>query len=225
VLREWDGRFDVEAKGAVLYSLMQRELALRCFAPLLGIDITRRYVNSRRAIPRVHRVLLNPHEPLRLDIEQAAGKDFPTLLGEAFEAAVRSAVDAHGVDPTKWKWGNAQFIRLGTPFAELPAIGRWFQTLDAPFPGDFYTLSPSIAVPAGKRLRAFVGATSRFICDLSRPDEAWFAHSSGPSGDIGSTFFSNLSRPWLRFEYFRSALWRPEEIPDPVERIVIAGGN
>jgi hypothetical protein len=32
-------------------------------------------------------------------------------------------------------------------------------------------------------------------------------------------FFANLSRPWHRFEYFRSALWKAEEVPDKVEHL------
>ena len=71
-------------------------------------------------------------------------------------------------------------------------------------------------------MRAFVGATSRFICDLATPDEALFAHTSGPSSDIGALAFGRaLSAAWYRFEYFRSALWKAEEVPNVVERLVI----
>jgi hypothetical protein len=82
-------------------------------------------------------------------------------------------------------------------------------------------VNPSRALDEGKRLRTFVGATSRFVCDLAHPDEAWFAHSSGPSGDPGSAWHANLSAPWSRFELFRSALWRPGDVPDAVERVVL----
>ena len=60
------------------------------------------------------------------------------------------------------------------------------------------------------------------MCDLGRPDEAWFAHSGGPSGDPGSAWHANLSEPWSRFEWFRSSLGPPERVEDPVERVVIA---
>ncbi|HVM95349.1 MAG TPA: penicillin acylase family protein, partial [Candidatus Acidoferrales bacterium] len=220
-LREWDGRFDTESTGALVYALLQRELPSRCFGPLLGKDITRSYVNSRRAIPRLHKVLLDSSDPLRRNIERASGKTLAALFAEAFEAAVKRAVESFGNDPKAWHWKRAQFIQLNTPLGELPLIGRWFRALDAPFPGDFYTISPSIAVPVGNRLRAFAGATSRFICDLSRPDEALFSHCSGLTSDVGSTFFANLSQPWLRFEYFRSALWSAAEVPDAVERVVV----
>jgi penicillin amidase len=221
ILKNWNGHFDTDAGGAVLFALTQRELSPRCFRPLLGVDIARRYLNTRRATPRLQQVMLNPDDPLRSDIEAAAGATFDVLLASAFEAAAESAQRICGNDPQRWRWGQVQFIRLGTVLGELPVIGRLFRALEAPFPGDLHTVSPCIPMPASGRLRAFGGATSRFICDLARPDEALFAHTSGPSGDVGSSFYSNLSAPWLHFEYFRSSLWRPEDVPNPSERVVI----
>jgi acyl-homoserine lactone acylase PvdQ len=124
--------------------------------------------------------------------------------------------------PEEWHWGRVHRARLGTPLSFLPILGKRLLALDEGFPGDDYTVSPSRPLEFRGRLYAFVGATSRFVCDLAKPDEAWFAHSSGPSADVASTFYANLARPWHRFEHFRSALWRPEEVPDPVERLVLA---
>jgi len=78
-------------------------------------------------------------------------------------------------------------------------------------------------VEVGRYLYTVAGPTTRFICDLSKPEEALFAHSSGPSADPRTTFFSNLSPGWYRCEYFRSALWRPEEVPEPVEHMIAPG--
>ncbi len=62
-------------------------------------------------------------------------------------------------------------------------------------------------LPFRGHLYAFIGASSRFICELSTPEEAWFAHNSGPSGDIASPFFANLSR--------RAAEHSPSDHPRP----------
>jgi len=72
-----------------------------------------------------------------------------------------------------------------------------------------------------ERLSKLQSAKSWKSLIRSAPDEALFAHSAGPSTDPGSTFFANLSAPWHRFEYFRSALWKPSEVPHPVEHLVI----
>jgi len=221
VLAAWPGDFGCESAGAPLLSFTQQELAKRILLPLLGPQLGPRYLHGRRGIPRVQRLLLDADDPLRADVERVVGEPFAVVVADAFAAAVARVAQHRGSRPAQWRWGDVQRIRLGTVLGELPLIGRWFRALDAPFPGDVYTVSPAVSVPAGDGLRAFVGATSRFICDLATPDEAWFAHSSGPSGDVGSVFFANLTAPWYRFEYFRSALWKADEVPAPAERVVV----
>jgi penicillin amidase len=222
LLADWDGGFPSIAPAPAIFFFTQRELLERCFVGLLGPRLGRRFAHGRRGLPRLHRLLLDREDPLRAELARAAGRGLADLAREAFAAALARLAASGGSDPARWRWGDHQRARLGTALAELPAIGRRFLALDVPFPGDDYTVSPSRSLELGGRLRAFVGASSRFVCDLARPDEAWFAHSSGPSGDAASDFFANLSAGWARFEYFRSALWQPHEVPDVVERFVHA---
>jgi acyl-homoserine lactone acylase PvdQ len=173
-------------------------------------------------MPRMHRLLLDADDPLRADIERAAGQPIDALARESFFHAVQRAA-AQGPDPSTWRWGAVQRVWLGTALGLLPGIGRRFVALEAEFPGDEYTVNPSRSIPIRGKHYAFVGATSRFICDLATPDEALFAHSSGPSADPRNLLFANCSAPWQRFEYFRSALWQADEVPDVIERVNIGG--
>jgi penicillin amidase len=172
-------------------------------------------------MPRLHRLLLDAQDPLRADVERATRSSFADLVRDAFFAAVSRLSAAQGPDTARWRWGSLQRIRLGTALSLLPGIGARFVAFEGPFPGDEYTVSPSRSVPMRGKLYSMVGATSRFICDLATPDEALFAHSAGPSADPRSAFFANLSPSWHRYEYFRSALWKADEVPDRVEHLVI----
>lgn len=220
-LRAWDGSFRVDSCGAALFGLLQHELPGRVFTPLLGPTLGRRYAAGRRALPRLHALLLDACDPLRTDIERAAGRPLAVLVRDTVKAVVRRLDRDQGPDPARWRWGAVHRVWLVAPLGFVPFVGAPFVALEGEFPGDEYTVSPSRAVPFRGRLYTLVGATSRFLCDLSRPDEALWAHSAGPSADPRTTYFAGLSPSWHRFEYFRSALWRAEEIPDPVERIVI----
>ena len=222
--RAWDGAFPSDSCGALLFGLLQQGLPAKLFAPVLGPQLGARYANGRRAMPRMHRLLLDPDDPFRADIERAAGCAIDDLIREAFFAVVKRIAAAQGFDPERWRWGTAQRVRLGTALSILPVLGKRFVAFEGPFPGDEYTVSPSRSVPVRGRLYALVGATSRFICDLSKPDEALFAHSAGPSADPRTAFFGNLSASWHRFEYFRSALWKADEVPNVLERVTVAGG-
>jgi penicillin amidase len=221
VLQEWDGTFAADRAGASLYAFTMRQLAERVLLAVLGEPAGRRYLATRRGVYRMQRLLLDAGDPLHADVQAKCAKPLAALVAEAFAAGTERLARRYGGEPEQWQWGRIQRIRLGTLFGEIPFVGRWFRALEAPLPGDQYTVSPSVSLPLGGGLRPFVGATSRFICDLAKPDEAWFAHTSGPSGDVGSTFYANLSAPWYRFEYFRSALWKPDEVPDPSERVSI----
>jgi penicillin amidase len=218
-LREWDGVFACDSGAAAVFFFTVHDCCVLVFTALLGGSLGRRYANGRKAMPRLYRLLLDEADPLRADLERAGGRPLQHLVDEAFRSAVRRITDRCGGDARVWRWGAFQRARLGTPLALLPRIGRRALAFDGPFPGDEYTVSPSRSLPLGGQLLAFVGATSRFICDLGRPDEALFAHSSGPSADVGSAFYANLSPAWARFEYFRSALWAAQEVPGAVERL------
>jgi penicillin amidase len=221
ILSEWEGAFGVDSCAATLFFHVQRELAHRIGKALLGKQLGTRYANGRRALPRLHRMLLDEAEPLRVDVERATGLPLARLVRESFVAALKHLAHHFGGVPEDWRWGMVHRARFGTLFSLLPVVGKRFLALDEGFPGDDYTVSPSRPIDHRGYLYAFVGATSRFICDLAKPEEAWFAHSSGPSADVSSVFFANLSVPWRRFEHFRSCLWKAAEVPNRVEHAVI----
>jgi len=220
-LLEWNGVNETTAVAPSILGWLQRDLAELCFLPLLGPSAGPHFLRTRRAIPRLHRLLADPDDPIRADVERAAGQTIAELVCRAFERTVTRLEQAYGPDPYQWTWGRVHRLRLALWPGELPWIGHWFRALDDGFPGDLYSVSPSVSFPVGNTLRSFVGATSRFVCDLARPEEAYFAHSSGPSGNPNSRYFASCTPGWRRFEYFKSALWQPHEIPDPVEHVTV----
>lgn len=220
-LRDFDGPFATESAGAAVFYLTMIELNQACYRALLGPQLGARFAASRKSRPRLQAMLVDPSDPLRPAIERAAEKSLADLAVAALRRATERIEAACGKQPAGWQWGTIHRAWLGTALAVLPRIGRRFVALDQPLGGDNYTVMPSVPVPLGARLVSLVGPTTRFVCDLARPEEAWFAHSSGPSGDPRSPFFANVSQPWSEGAYFRSCLWRPEEVPDVVERVVI----
>lgn len=221
MLGDWDGVFDVDRAAPALFWFSRIDLVRRCFVPLLGRSAGRRFANGRRGMPRLARLLLDEADPLRPAIERATGSTLPALALESLRAAIARTSRICGDDPAGWRWGRIQRVRLGGLLGEAPRLGDRLVAFEGAMPGDEYTVSPTRPLDEGRRLRAFVGATSRFVCDLASPDEAWFAHSAGPRGDSGSRWFGNLSASWHRFELFRSALWKAHEVPDVVERLVV----
>jgi len=157
-------------------------------------------------------------------IRRTSGRSVEYYIQQSFEETVDQLVRDRGDESTAWQWGNIHRVRYSTPIAEMLNIGKWQAASrwgrgDAPMPGEANTVS--VSVPDGKRLRALIGASSRFICDLARPNEAWFAHSPGLMAGPNSPFDTEFARKSQKMEYFRSALWNADKVPDVVERVIL----
>lgn len=220
-LRDWNGEFRAESGSAAIFYFLISNLALELFTAVFDKELGLRFATGPKARPRLFMLLLDEADPLRAVARRRSGRSLDEMAARSLEGAVAHVVRVCGREPAKWRWGAIQRAWLAAPLGIVPAVGKHFVALDGDLPGYPYTVNPYISVPVGDRLYGLVGPTSRFICDLSRPDEAWFAHSSGHSGDAFSSWFATGSHAWLRGEYFLSALWKPEDVPDVVERVVV----
>lgn len=223
-LQQWSGNFGLEEVGATVFRFTRQALVQTVFGKVLGKASANRYTHGQRAVPRINKMLSDAKDPLRELLQQKSGSHFNHWVQVSFEAAVRKLERNFGPHVEDWAWGKVQFVRLGSAVGEVPKFGQRFVALEGAMVGENNTVSPCVTIPEGNRLRAFVGASSRFICDLGKPDEAWFSHCTGPSGDPDSPFFRPLAEQWLRFEYFKSALWAASDVPGVVERVVMGPG-
>lgn len=220
-LRNWDGQFGTDSVGACIFFFTRQQLCLNLFKAVLGKESAKRFAHGQRAIPRLDAMLLDEADSLRQLLMLRTGETLNTWIVRSYRQALRRIRKVAGSDPAGWQWGELHRVRIGTVLGDVPGLGKRWLAMEAPFPGDANTISPSVAIPFGGRLRAFVGASTRFICDLDRPDEAWFAHCAGPSADPDSPYYRSLPEQWLRFEYFRSALWPADAVPEVIERHVM----
>lgn len=221
----WNGEFAVDAVGASIFTFTLKQMAKKLFGGLIPGEAGLRFTHGQRAMPRLHEFILDDKDPLRPLVETDLHSTYEALVAESFNAAVDHLAEGFGNDPVQWTWGNILTIKVGTLFGELPFVGKNYVAYEAASAGDSNTVSAAIYIPWGKGLRTIAGSTSRFICDMANPKEAYFAHSTGPSDSPDSPFFSKMANHWGRREYFKSALWSLEEIPEPVERMTFIGNR
>jgi penicillin amidase len=220
-LQQWDGHFSVDSVGACVFFVLRKKLAEQVFMNLLGGPSAKRFTHGQRAIPRLDKLLMDEQDSLRDLIQQTTGRNLDEWIVQAFGKTVIKLRRALGDDPADWQWGNYHRVRIGTVLGDIPGLRKGWLALEGPMPGENNTVSPSVSIPDGKKLRAFVGASTRFICDLAHPEEAWFSHCAGPSADPATPYFQSLSEQWLAFGYFKSALWKAEDVPGVIERYVL----
>lgn len=225
-LQRWDGVFDVNSVGATVFSMLRRTLPRLIFGKLLSEKVARRFAHGQRAIPRLDQLLVNVQDPLRAVLQEKTGFALAHWVGVGFEHTVERLAAHHGQSVPRWRWGRVQMVKIASLLGDLLPGAAPFVSLEAEFPGEPNTLSPAVAMKNGDAgLRVINGASSRFVCDLAHPTEAWFAHSSGPSADPETPYFRSLSDQWARFTWFKSALWTAEQVPQVIERVIVRGSD
>ncbi|CBL46815.1 Putative penicillin amidase, Peptidase S45 [gamma proteobacterium HdN1] len=221
-LRDWDGVFDVDSVGASVFSFLRRRIASDIFAELLPEKIAFRFGHGQRAIPRLDRLLLDDQDDLRGYLEAKTGLTLSRWIRVSFEKMLAEMASQFGGVVATWRWGRIQVLRIAAAAGELVPAAHAFTALEVGFPGENNTLSPAISMPLNNGgLRVLNGASSRFICDLSAPHGAWFAHCCGPSADPDTPYFRGLAQQWADFRWFWSGLWPADEVPDVLERVVV----
>jgi acyl-homoserine lactone acylase PvdQ len=221
LLQRWQGQFSLDSAAATLMRLMRDQLAQTVFPLLMPAVSARRFLASLRAIPRLDQWLVNSDDPLHTCLLDRSAKPLSYWIQCTFEAVMERLANDFGADPATWVWARVQYLQLGSLWSEMPLLGRRWRICDAPFPGDLHTVSATVSLPDKQRLRTFAGASSRFICDLAQPEQAWFAQSTGPSALPTSVLFTGSTQQWLANRYFKSALWPADQVPEARERVVI----
>ena len=184
-LRQWDGRYTVESKGAAALELTAYHLAAIYYPKRYGKPITKYLLRS----PSVYTFLLQ-------DIESGA-------LTDTVPDALRSAAADFSDHPT---WGDLHVLKLSHPLGNVPLIGRKYRFGEYPAPGSTNTLMKRAHPLSNEKQSVTYGANARHISDLSDPDANLFVLVGGQDGYWGSDNYLDLFQLWQKNEYVRVPL-------------------
>jgi len=186
-LDAWDGRFDLESKGAVLFDALLAELTRRTWD-----EFTIAGENRRVATPNgmmLVRLFDDPRSPWwddRATTDRTEDRD--AILIASLHHAWTNARTRRGNDPESWRWGDQRLANVQHLLA-LPGFGR--ESLAVPSgPG---TLSPNDG-------RGFHGASWRFVVELGSTLQAWGTYPGGQSGNPVSTRYADRIPLWQKGE-------------------------
>lgn len=214
VLGAWDGRFDVESRGAVLYEAVQSATTAATWDELVPPGDERR-VATPNTMMLVR--LLDDAESVwwdrRATTEVRETRD-AVLLG-ALRDGWTTARARHGNDPQQWRWGAVRQMHV-EHLLRLPGFGRTNLSVQSG-PG---TLSPS---------EGGFGASWRFVVELGPELQAWGTYPGGQSGNPASARYDDRLPLWQRGELAALRLPRaPAELGDSLTRAAVrfapAGG-
>lgn len=189
ILEAWDGCYDVNSQGAVLFEAAMAELARHL--PDQQRQKSLSAVWTGRA--------LMADEILSLDDEI-----LQPMLTAALDVAMRLLRRYR-------RWGGLHRMRLRHYFGAVPVLGRRYDFGAYPSPGGNDTLDKTGHGPVLGPHPVTYGASARFLADMADPDANHGVLLGGQDGFVGSTTFLDQVPLWRAGKYVDLPL-RPKTI-------------
>jgi len=193
-LEAWDGRFDLESRGAVLFAALVAEITGRTWDEFVVPG-----ENSRAATPNTMMLVRLFEDATSPWWDDRATTDAVEHRDAIVRAALRSAWERtrqrRGNDPQAWRWGDQRTATI-RHLLRLPGFGRESLSVQSG-PG---TLSPNDG-------NGTAGASWRFVVELGDPVTALGTYPGGQSGNPVSSRYVD------RLELWRTGALSPLRLP------------
>ena len=185
LLRNWDGSYSENSRGALAFELLTAHLCRRC------------YSKTERVF---HAVLWTGRALVGSELAAA---------GTELCAALKHALKKTSKDLDRYQaWGDIHRLVLAHPLASLPLIGRRFAFADLPTGGSSDTVMKTAGPHIARRHNVVYGSVARFVTDLAGMDETYAVLLGGQDGWLGSDTMLDQLELWRGGEAIRLPLQR-----------------
>ena len=189
VLGSWNGRFDVDSRGAVAFQATVAHLI-----PMFVDEIERTIIETGGTEYIDYANL----------IEEMEASEIDPLIAQSL-ANAQASLAAY---PT---WGDMHKLILEHNFSMIPLIGGRYRFAELPWPGSTDTLWRASHDLSPEMVETDFGAQARHISDMGDLDSNWFALLGGNDGWINSENFVD------QLDAFRTS--QPIRFPMRIETI------
>lgn len=202
LLRGWDGAMRGDSAAAAVFQGYYYAAIETIFADELR-DLYERQYQSERDFPAMalRAVLLDGRSEWCDNVTTiAVTEDCATTLAKALTRGLEAMADAQGEsDPTRWRWDRVhQAVFQHTPFSQVGALRGVFERR-IPNGGDNFTVNVAPVRITEPYLQYNV-PSYRQIIDLNDLNASRFMHTTGQSGNVLSSRYSDYLERWQRVE-------------------------
>jgi penicillin G amidase len=193
LLRNWDGHFHHDSRGALAYELFRNRFTEGFYAGRLGAEDWAAFAS----VAGVQGLLLG-------DIAEMDPEELAPLLRDSLSGAAADIAGLH-------QWGDIHRLGLNHPLSFLPVIGGRFRFSEHPIGGSNETLMKTAHGTTSERHTVRYGSNARHVSDLSDMDRNDFTLLGGQDGWINSTTSLDQVPLWLE--------GRPVQLPLRLETV------
>ncbi len=193
-LKEFDGKFTVESKGALafewLWPEVKRQVAIRLVGEEVAGSVTG-LASFQQAVERAFVAALAGEEPVLLDDPRQSGyegpKPFVRAAAKVVLAQLKSTI---GENPNDWTWGRVHTLSVRGRLAEAPGVGFLFATSPRPQSGCRACLRSERGTPVT------AGSGTRISAEMSTPPKVRMVIDGGQSGHYGHRHLEDQLPRW-----------------------------
>jgi penicillin amidase len=208
-LKSWDGNLAPASIGGTIYEVTRYMLIRNILEAGLGKDLTNRLMGKS-----FNPVLLPSHEFYGHDIviilrmldnenswwiEKTGG--YKKILTLSIEQAVKWLKEKLGNDTGKWQWGKIHRVIFPHAMGIRKPLDKVFNYGPLPIGGDNDTLCQTAIDPEDPYDNKTIAPTFRQIIDLEDFSKSMVIHAPGQSGQLGSIYYDNLAKLWIKGQY------------------------
>ena len=129
-----------------------------------------------------------------------AGKDWPSMMVDAFTEAVSNLERELGGEVSGWQWGKVHHTRPRHPLSALfPELGSLLDPPSVPMGGDGDTLQAGSYSP-GEPFVMTSMSVARYAFDLGDWDNSAWVVPLGSSGHPGSAHYADQASVWQQVQ-------------------------
>ena len=214
MLRKWDFRMDEFREVPSIYAVFLNCLLKNIFYDKLGEQLFNEYLFLANIPYRVLLQLLKQPNSSWFDNQATPEKESRDMtIRKSFSQALSELENQYGDNITKWQWGKLHKVTFKHFFSgALPFINNLVNIGPFSIGGDGTTLFnteysfctyPENSLFKQEKFANVLGPSMRFVYDFSKPDEFYLILTTGQSGHIFSSHYSDMTRMWLDGKYFK----------------------
>jgi len=200
LLAEWDGRFQPDSTGALIYQRWEDKLMEALFADELGehYDHFRDTFMARKSFASLYWKPASPwwdnrRQPI-MDGRQAA-------IEHAWINTVESLTEQLGHNPRQWTWGRVASLQHKHPLADrVPFAGR-LSSEKVTISGTTGSLNNMVFNRGGEHYEVIAGPSTRRLINLADPASSLGISPMGQSGNPLDRHYDDQAQLFARGSY------------------------
>ena len=202
LLDTWDGNYDVESKGAIVYNRLIFYILKDAMEDELDKDIFEKLIQTFVLKSGIEGLLNNENsvwwDNVNTEEKESRSDIFTMAVNQTFESLTKQLTS----DYESWKWGNVHQLEFVHPIGRKKPMDKIFNLGPYPIPGGNEVVDKEGFVYSDKpKYMVISGPAMRLLMDFNEPNAAIGIIPTGQSGNFMSPHYSDQMKLYLSGKY------------------------